>query len=213
MKGERDLKETIKSVQRLAMPFLPVLVALLFVAGEIRRVANQVAIRYPDFFGWAERAARLNFRDFTDPNWVHGLYPLGYPVLLRLGVELGANVLDTAFALSIFGGFLGLVGTFWLIRRMTDSWELSILSEISLACMSFYLFYANLDATDMLAAGLQICSLALLMGKGIKRWEAGLAGTIVIAVGLVFRDSLYRVYDGASLRALSIHTSIAATGS
>ncbi len=177
--SDKALKKAIKPAQRLVIQFLPLLVALLFVVGEIRRVANQVAVRYPDFFGWAERAASLNFRDFTDPNWVHGLYPLGYPVLLRLGVELGANVLDTAFALSIFGGFLGLVGTFWLVKRMTDSWGLAILSEISLACMSFYLFYANLDATDMLAAGLQICSLALLMGKRIKYWEAGLAGLLV----------------------------------
>ncbi len=164
---------------RLIQTLVPWVIGLAFVAVEIRRVSGQIAIRYPDFFGWAERAMRLNFRNITDPNWVHGLYPLGYPVLLRLGVELGADVLSTAFALSIIGGFLGLMGTFFLIRRMTHNWTLAVLTQFALGCMAYYLFFANLDATDMLAAGLQICSLALLLGEQHQRREAFIAGLLV----------------------------------
>ncbi len=162
-----------------AQAIAPWVIALAFVAVEIRRVWNQIAVRYPDFFGWAERAARLDFTNLTHPDWVHGLYPLGYPLLLRLGHELGVDVLRTAFALSIFGGFLGLLGTYWLVRRMTDHWWLAILTELLQACMAFYLFFANLDSTDMLASGLILCAFPLLLSEGKQRSAAFLAGLLV----------------------------------
>jgi hypothetical protein len=131
-----------------ARTIVPWLIGLAFVIVEVRRVAGQVAVRYPDFFAWAERAARFDLANFAQWDWVNGLYPLGYQLLLRLGVELGQDVLRTAFAISILGGFLGLVGAFYLVWHMTDNWALAVLSQVALACMSFYLFYANLDATD-----------------------------------------------------------------
>jgi hypothetical protein len=164
---------------RYAQDVAPWLVALAFVAVEIRRVWHQIAVRYPDFFGWAERAARLDFTNLAHPDWVHGLYPLGYPLLLRLGRELGVDVLRTAFALSIFGGFLGLLGTYWLVYRMTGRRWLALLTELLQACMAFYLFYANLDATDMLASGLIICAFPLLLSEKRQRMAAFWAGLLV----------------------------------
>ncbi|MBN2004026.1 MAG: glycosyltransferase family 39 protein [Anaerolineae bacterium] len=162
-----------------AQAIAPWLIALAFVAVEIRRVWVQVAVRYPDFFGWAERAARLDFANLAHPDWVHGLYPLGYPLLLRLGREMGFDVLHTAFAISIFGGFLGLLGTYWLVRRMTDRWWLAILTELLQACMVFYLFYGNLDSTDMLASGLILCAFPLLLVEKRRRMAAFWAGLLV----------------------------------
>jgi len=164
---------------RYAQAIAPWLIALTFVGVLIRRVSGQIAVRYPDFFGWAERAARLDFTNLAHPDWVYGLYPLGYPLLLRLGRELGVDVLRTAFALSIFGGFLGLLGTYWLIRRMTDRWWLAILTELLQACMVFYLFFANLDATDMLASGLILCAFPLLLVEKRRRSAAFWAGLLV----------------------------------
>jgi hypothetical protein len=164
---------------RYAQTIAPWLIALAFVAVETRRVWNQIAVRYPDFFGWAERAARLDFTNLAHPDWVNGLYPLGYPLLLRLGRELGVDVLHTAFALSILGGFLGLLGTYWLVHRMTDRWWLAILTELLQACMAFYLFYANLDATDMLASGLILCAFPLLLSERRQRMAAFWAGLLV----------------------------------
>jgi hypothetical protein len=160
-----------------ARAIVPWLIGLAFVIVEVRRVAGQIAVRYPDFFAWAERAARFDLANIGQWDWVNGLYPLGYPLLLRLGVELGQDVLRTAFAISILGGFLGLVGAFYLVWHMTDNWALAVLSQVALACMSFYLFYANLDATDMLAAGLQIASFALLF-SGIDKADAKGAGAL-----------------------------------
>ncbi|MEJ5311711.1 MAG: glycosyltransferase family 39 protein [Anaerolineae bacterium] len=165
--------------QDYAQAIAPWLIALAFVALEIRRVWNQIAVRYPDFFSWAERAARLDFTNLAHPDWVHGLYPLGYPLLLRLGRELGVDVLRTAFALSIFGGFLGLLGTYWLVRRMTGRWWLAILTELLQACMAFYLFFANLDSTDMLASGLILCAFPLLFSEKRQRTAAFWAGLLV----------------------------------
>lgn len=162
---------------RAAVPWL---ISLAFVAVEIRRVTGQIAVRYPDFFGWAERAARFDIHHLSQWDWVNGLYPLGYPLLLRLGVELGLDVLRTAFVISILGGLLGLMGTFWLVWRLTENWTLAVFSQAVLACTSFYLFYANLDATDMLAAGLQILSLALLCQRDdhVPRRHLAVAGLL-----------------------------------
>jgi len=164
---------------RYAQAVAPWLIALAFVVVEIRRVWYQIAVRYPDFFGWAERAARLDFTNLAHPDWVHGLYPLGYPLLLRLGRELGVDVLRTAFALSIFGGFLGLLGTYWLVYRMTERRWLALLTELLQACMVFYLFYANLDATDMLASGLILCAFPLLLSEKRRRAASFWAGLLV----------------------------------
>ncbi|HOU14714.1 MAG TPA: glycosyltransferase family 39 protein [Anaerolineae bacterium] len=164
---------------RYAQAIAPWLIALAFVAVEIRRVWGQIAVRYPDFFGWAERASRLDFTNLAHPDWVHGLYPLGYPLLLRLGRELGVDVLRTAFALSIFGGFLGLLGAYWLVRRMTGRWWLALLTELLQACMAFYLFFGNLDATDMLASGLILCAFPLLLSEKRQRAAAFGAGLLV----------------------------------
>lgn len=154
------------------------IIALAFIAVEIRRVAGQVTVRYPDFFPWVERAAQFDLHRLAQWQWVYGLYPLGYPLLLRLGVALGIDALSTAFALSIFGGFLGLLGTFLLIRRMTGSWMLALFSEAILASTAHYLFFASLDSTDMLSSGLEIFSIAVLFADGRRRRVAFGAGLL-----------------------------------
>jgi hypothetical protein len=165
---------------------VPWLIGLAFVAVEIRRISGQIAVRYPDFFPWSERAARFDLHHFSQWEWVNGLYPLGYSLLLRLGVELGLDVLRTGFALSIIGGFLGLLGTFWLVRRTTGNWTLAVFCEAFLGCMAFYLFFANLDATDMLAAGLQIVALALLLGD-VQRRSVALGAGLLAGLSYLIR--------------------------
>jgi hypothetical protein len=164
--------------RRWCLDLASLTVALAFVAVEIRRVMGQVAVRYPDFFPAAEWASRFDVRHLAEWRWADGLYPMGYRLLLRLGVELGLNVLTSAFVLSILGGFLGLLGTFLLVRRMTGSWFLALLTETVLASTSHYLFFASLDSTDMLAAGLQIFSVAMLFAEERPRRGAFMAGLL-----------------------------------
>jgi hypothetical protein len=161
-----------------ARGILPWLIGLAFVAVEIRRVSGQITVRYPDFFGWAKRAAQFDLSHPWQWGWVRGLYPCGYPLLLRLGVGFGLDVLQSAFVISIVGGFLGLLGTFWLVRRLSNNWTLAVLSQAFLACLSFYLFYSSIDSTDALAAGLQLCSLAVLLGDTSRRRVAFGAGVL-----------------------------------
>jgi hypothetical protein len=171
---------------RAAQAVLPWLIGLAFIAVEVRRVSGQVAVRYPDFFTWAERASRFDLHHLAEWQWVDGLYPLGYPLLLRLGVALGADVLRVAFAISILGGFLGLLATFWLVRRMTGEWALAVLTEFGLGCMAYYLFFGNLDSTDMLAAGLQLLSFPLLL-RETRRRSAGLIAGLLVGLSYLVR--------------------------
>jgi len=156
----------------------PWVIALLFVVVEIRRVMGQVAVRYPDFFEAAKWAYRFDLHHLAKWRWADGLYPMGYRLLLRVGVDLGLDVLSTAFVLSIIGGFLGLLGTFLLVRSLTGSWFLALLTETVLASTSYYLFFASLDSTDMLAAGLQILSVAVLFADDRPRRGALGAGIL-----------------------------------
>lgn len=165
---------------------VPLIIGIAFVFVEMRRVSGQVAVRYPDFFAWSERASRFDPHNLAQWQWVDGLYPLGYPLLLWMGVTLGTDVLRTAFLLSIFGGFLGLIATFWLVRRMTGDWTLAVLTQFSLACMAFYLFYSNLDSTDALAAGLQLLSFPLLLRESPKR-SAGMVAGLFIGLSYLIR--------------------------
>ena len=70
------------------------------------------------------------------------------------------------------------MGAFWLVRRLSNNWTLAVLSQAFLACLSFYLFYSSIDSTDALAAGLQLCSLALLLGDTSQRRVAFGAGML-----------------------------------
>jgi hypothetical protein len=169
--------------KRLVLPWL---IGLAFVAIEVWRVAGQIAARYPDFYIWAERASRLNLGSLSQWEWVNGLYPLGYPALLRLGVLMGLDVLQVALAYSILGGFLGLLGTFWLVHRMTNNWTLAVLSEVVLACTSHYLLYSSRDITDSLPAALQICSFALLMGY-LERRSVPFGAGLLVGLSYLFR--------------------------
>ena len=164
---------------------IPIAVAALFVLVESQRVSTQIVARYPDFFAFVERAARFDPANLRAFDWAYGLYPLGYPLLLWAGVQLGLDVLTTAFVLSILGGVMGLLGTFALVRMLSGDYWLAAISEFVLGCLGQYLFYGSNDSTDMLASGMAIVSLSVLVYAD-RRWRwAGLAGLVAGASYLI----------------------------
>lgn len=165
---------------------IPAVIAALFVLVERERVSVQIVARYPDFFAFVERAAQFDPRYPGAFDWAYGLYPLGYPLLLWAGVKLGADVLTTAFALSMAGGVLGLLGAFALIWRLSENYAVAVISEFVLACLGQYLYYGSSESTDMLASGLLIVSLAVLIYAD-KRWR-----WVLIAGGLAGASYLVR---------------------
>jgi hypothetical protein len=166
---------------------LPLLIAALFVLVETQRVSTQIVARYPDFFNWADRASQFAEGNLSGLDWAHGLYPFGYPFLLWVGVRwLGLNALRTAFALSSLGGALGLLGTFALVKRLSGSYALAVVSEFLLGCAGQYLYYGSAESTDMLASGLLIVSLAIL-AHADQRWRWVLVAGLVAGASYLIR--------------------------
>jgi hypothetical protein len=165
---------------------IPLLVAVLFALVERQRVSTQIVARYPDFFNWADRASQFAEGDLSGLDWAHGLYPFGFPLLLWAGVRwLGLNALRTAFALSALGGVLGLLGAFALVRRLSGSYALALISQVFLACLGQYLYYGSAESTDMLASGLLIVSLAVLACADQRRRWVLVAGLVAGASYLI----------------------------
>jgi len=185
---------------------IPCVLALMFLLVEAQRTSTQIVARYPDFFGWAERAAQFEAGNVAGLDWAHGLYPFGYPLLLWVGVRgLGLDVLRTAFWLSALGGVLGLLGAFALIWRLSGRYAVAVVSEFFLGCLGQYLYYGSAESTDMLASSLLIVSLAVLV-HAEQRWRTILlAGLIAGASFLVrYTASLTILLCGVYLFTLAI---------
>ena len=65
-----------------------------------------------DMFAFISRAKNLSLADLT--GWVNGLYPLGYPLLLRITAGLFGDYGLASQFLSIFFGIVGLFTVFRL---------------------------------------------------------------------------------------------------
>lgn len=143
--------------------------------------------------------------------FVDGLYPIGYPLLLRFAVDAGLDALRFGQALSWLGGALLLTALFAIAYHVTQRTSLAFAGTVLLLLNVHFLRYATYEGNDMLAAGLQgvglaalwyatICdsafySRALLAGGGILIGFAYLTrypALISMSVGLLYLVVHYR---------------------
>jgi len=156
-----------------AAGMLVLAIALVIIEGSHLR--EQITIGNLDLFGMVERAKLLPGHL---PAWVSGLYPVGIPLILRLGLAAGLDVVRSGQIASILGGVLGLVGGALLAWHVTRSRALALFTMAYLLTTSAVLFYSGFEGTDMLAAGLQVLSLGVLVRDPRHRRVALIAGII-----------------------------------
>ena len=72
--------------KRTIWVFSSLFLAAALVAVEASHLRGQITIGNLDFFGMAARAKLLTG---TLSAWVNGFYPVGIPLLLRIGLALG----------------------------------------------------------------------------------------------------------------------------
>jgi hypothetical protein len=161
--------------QRAAWIFGGVVIAAALVAVELAHHRDHITVGNLDFFGMAARAKSL---PDTLSAWVSGLYPVGIPLLLRLGLALGLDVVRSGQIASIIGGVLCLCGGAVLAWNLTDSRAMALLTMAYLLTTRAILFYAGFEGTDMLAAGLQILSVGILACDPRHRRVVLLAGIV-----------------------------------
>jgi len=165
------------------------LVAAL-VAVEASHVRGQITVGNLDFFGMAARAKLL---PGTLSAWVNGFYPVGIPLLLRMGLALGLDVVRSGQTASILGGVLCLYSGGLLAWHLTHSRAMSLLTMAYLSTTGTVLFYSGFEGTDMLAAGLQVLALGVLARNPRHRRIVLLAG-IINGLGYLVRYTAMVVF-------------------
>lgn len=153
---------------------------LAFLVVEIERVTPTITISNLDYFPLADRALILSFRSLQ--GWVHQVHPVGFPWLIRLGLELGWDAERVGQGISIGGGVLGLVGTYLLAASLLKDRRLAVIAQAFVAATSIFLYFGSVEGNDMPAAGLQIFALGILAtclgGNGVHVRRVFLAGLI-----------------------------------
>lgn len=163
---------------------LAVLILVGFVGFAQRYVGHVLTIRNVDYFqfvdmGYATRIGGL-------AAWVNGLHPIGYPLLIRLGIALGFNATQIGHTLSVIGGIFLLISAYALTYRLTKERWLALFSELFLATTGWFLFYGTLEGNDMLSAGLIGLSLVLLLERP-KHWRVYLAAGLLAGLSYIIR--------------------------
>ncbi|HDQ71523.1 MAG TPA: hypothetical protein ENN19_05430 [Chloroflexi bacterium] len=142
---------------------------------EVAHLRTHITIGNLDFFAMAARVEPLSN---TLSAWVNGFYPVGIPLLLRLGLLMGLDVVRAGQAASIVGGVLCLYSGGLLAWHMTRSRALALLTMAFLLCTGTVLFYAGFEGTDMLAAGLQSFAISLLARAPDRKGNTFMAGLV-----------------------------------
>ncbi len=134
-------------------------------------IAGWYAVTHPfihnsDNFGFIERAQTLSL---AHPDTLsHGLYPLGYPLLLRGAYAVVGDYGRAGQWLSLVFGLIGLGAVYTASR--------SVLALLICATSPLYLQYATEGGTDMPAAALMMVSVSLaLRGSARALTVAGVA--------------------------------------
>lgn len=152
------------------------LIPLAFVYFAVRYVGHVVTIRSVDYFQFVEMAQGLDAGSLR--SWVSGMHPVGYPLLIRWGLAAGLDVVQIGHALSIAGGVLLLASAYLLGYQLTHHRWLALLTESFLATTGYFLYFATFEGNDMLSAGLQGLSLALLVGFSERKGTNFAAGVL-----------------------------------
>jgi hypothetical protein len=178
------------------------------------------SIQNLDFWTWISQGEQFDVARLE--TWVSGLYPLGYPLLLRVAIDHGIDSLRMGQWLSGVGGLLCLIATFGIVYDTTRRESLAFFSAALLILNIQFLSNAGSEGTDMLAAGLQMTSLYLLWIFAARRparqsfMLIGLAG-IVLGLAYLVRYTgllwlpcavLYCIALGADRRRAGIYVAL-----
>jgi hypothetical protein len=125
-----------------------------------------------------------------------GLYPLGYPLVLRVAVQNGLDALRAGQTLAWFGGLLSVIALFGLVYRITNRPFVAFGACALLLTNVSFLRRTAFEGNDLLAAGLQVMALwlAWVMADQLQRREGLLlsaaAGVVIGFAYLVRYQSL-----------------------
>ncbi len=155
-------------------------IVLVYIVLGVAYFGPRSAVENLDFWTHIRFGQEL---DWSQPETlVNGLYPLGYPLMLRMAIGAGIDVLRFGQLLAWSGGLLMLLSVFGIAHRITGSPVFAAASASLLIGNSHFREAATVEGNDMLSAGLQMAALLLLWrmtrpeGTALSRKSACVAG-------------------------------------
>lgn len=122
----------------------------------------------------------------------HGFYPLGYPWLLRTGIDYGIDGVRLGQLLSWIGSVLALASVFGIALRLTRSLLLAVLAGLLLIANRSFLEFAVLEGNDMLAAGIQLLAVYVVWQITPERDDHTAKRLSLVAGGVLGLGYLFR---------------------
>lgn len=169
------------------------------------RLYGQDAIHNLDFWYHVALGERLAWHD--PATFINGLYPAGYPFLLRLGLGAGLDVLRVGQFLSWSGSLLALIAGFFLIFALTRRANLAAAGMLLLLLNGHFHTFATTEGNDMLAAGLQALGIAALW-YGVEPHGGRRAGRLLALSGLSLGAAYMARYTALILLPVAVVTVI-----
>lgn len=145
--------------------------AISWLAGERSLLINS------DFFSFARRIERLGKAPWQQ-TWVDGLYPIGYPYLLKWLAGPACNYLGTARAISAASAWVVLGCTYAAARRLGSVWLASAV-VLLLGGNIHFLTFSSAEGTDLPALAFVMAGLTLATAPRQNLWKAALAGALL----------------------------------
>lgn len=149
--------------------------------------ASNPVVLLSDMFGFIERARQLAVT--RADTWVNGLYPFGYPLVLRLLFRVTGDYEQAGRVVSIAAGACSLLALHQ-IGRLAYSRSVALLGLLACATNPLFVLWSVNTGTDMPAAA---CMLAAVMfGARADRGDRLAAGDLAAAglclgLGYLFR--------------------------
>lgn len=136
-----------------------------------------------DFFSFARRMDRLGTAPWQE-TWVDGLYPVGYPYLVKFVAGFTGGYASAARLISVFSGWIGLVALWVLAYRLGGS-ILAAGTVLLTDLNHWYLTFATSEGTDMPATALLLVALAVASTPSLQRRHLLALGAILGVAYLV----------------------------
>jgi hypothetical protein len=157
--SEQSVRQSDRNQMHLTLSLL-LTVVILYIGLTVAYLRPRDVIENLDFWYHIDLGRNLNWS--KPGTLVDGLYPLGYPFLLRIAIDNRIDALRIGQLLSWVGGLLSLIAVFGIGQRATGSAWFAFVGAMLLVTNFYFLSYAAYEGNDMLAAGLQILSVYLL---------------------------------------------------
>lgn len=145
------------SLDRLLLPISLIIYSCMLGLYQWERAA----ISNVDY--WLHMGVGERFSPDHLASYINGFYPIGYPLLLKMGMHAGIDMLRYGQIISWAGGLLLIVAAYYILKHLHLPTYIIAMGIGAILLSSYFMGLAAREGNDALALGLQFFSLMLLL--------------------------------------------------